>query len=345
MRTTAHHWYLYSDRKLTAGVRISEQMVVRDNWGAERLPIPGSLWLSAVLPVSVRRDKIEVFWGTSGVLPVGLPRRVKTVLTVHDLVWHFYPETMAAYSRLVFKTLAKWSIKHADIIISPSVATGKALENVLMTPSERIRVVPEGVGREFIPRDRGMALELVERKYHIRRPYILTVGTIEPRKNVARLIEAFALMCGQLGGEHSLVVAGKSGWKTWRTRESAQTSELRDRIHFLGWVESADLPWLYAGAEVCVLPSLYEGFGLPVLEAMACGCPVVVSNCSSLSEVGGDAAITVDPLDPQSISEGMAMGIKKRDELAIASMRHARRFSWETAAAETVRTIEEAGSR
>jgi glycosyltransferase involved in cell wall biosynthesis len=316
-------------------------MVARDGWGGKSTLFPGSLWLSSVVPLSARRDKVEVFWGTSGVLPPGLPTRAKTVLTVHDLVWHFYPDTMSRYNRIISAMLARSSIKRADIIIAPSFSTSKALESVLAVSTKRIRVVHEGVGEQFTPKDRDVARKFVADKYSVSAPYILAVGTIEPRKNIARLIEAFALFSRDSKRRYRLIVAGPSGWKTWATQASVERCQVRDRIHFLGWVDSKDLPWLYSGAELFVFPSLYEGFGLPVVEAMACGCPVVVSNCSSLPEVAGEVGVKVNPMDPGDIREGMEAAIETRDSLAARSLERASTFSWEKAAAATVRVIEE----
>jgi glycosyltransferase involved in cell wall biosynthesis len=266
---------------------------------------------------------------------------MKTVLTVHDLVWHFFPDTMSQYNKLVSVVFARWSAQKANLIIAPSVATSEGLKQVLGVPQSKIRIVPEGVGGQFTPKDRDVARKLIADKYNVSGPYILAVGTVEPRKNIARLIEAFALFSRECKGQYHLLVAGSSGWKTWATRASVERCQVKDRIHFLGWVDSEDLPWLYSGAELFVFPSLYEGFGLPVVEAMACGCPVVVSNCSSLPEVAGEVGISVDPLDPCSISKGMAVAIEDRENLASLSIRHASKFSWEAAAVETVRAIEE----
>jgi len=188
-------------------------------------------------------------------------------------------------------------------------------------PESRLAVAHPGVGAAF--GERGRAHELAS-------PYVLGLGTLEPRKNLARLVEAWR----RLGGDHALVLAGGEGW--------GERPELtHPRIITPGYVGDADVAAYYRGAAVFVYPSLYEGFGMPIVEAMACGAPVVASSHPSLDEACGSAAVRVDPLDPDAIAAGIAAALARRGELVRAGLEHARRFTWDAAGAAILRAYEE----
>jgi glycosyltransferase involved in cell wall biosynthesis len=232
--------------------------------------------------------------------------------------------------------------------------------HLLHIPEEKIRVVHLGVHPRFRPvTDRGM-LEGVRQRYHIPGEYILYVGTLQPRKNVVRLIEAFARVhCALEQGYNGigpfdqtdtrrslhLVLAGARGWQDQRMADAIVRLGLGPWVHLIGYVDEADLPALYSGARVFVLPSLWEGFGLPILEAMACGTPVVAANVSSLPEVVGDAGLLADPKDVGALARAL-MHVVMDPELSIRlrrrGLQRAAQFTWQRCAEATLAVLEEA---
>ena len=233
------------------------------------------------------------------------------VVTVHDLVPIRHPETMSRWSRVYSAVTFTRILAAADRIIAPSQDTADDLTELAGVTAEKIRVVPNGVDEMFfgLPRvRRGLAA-----------PYVLFVGTPEPRKNLARLEAAVELLKSR-GFEGRLVIVGAGGWNT-----KLQSSE---NVELMGRVTDDELHSLYAQASCLVLPSLHEGFGLPALEAMAVGTPVVAANSGALPEVTGGAAVLVDPLRPSSIADGIVEAIADRDSLVARGKVRAREFSW-----------------
>lgn len=246
--------------------------------------LPGTYWLQAHARSFVRRDSLDCFWGPAHFLPSSLPDNLRTVLTVHDLVAIYYPGHMSRYNAFVHRLHFRRSVERADAIIADSHSTRNDLLRELGVPEHKVRVVHAGVSGLFRPvpvpetTDRLHALGVPDR-------FVLSVGTIEPRKNYPLLFQALAGI-----PDLHLVIAGHRGWKYRRIIGQIAELGLEKRVQLLDYVRTPDLVALYNRAELVVLPSLYEGFGLPVLEAMACGTPVLASNTSSLPEVGGDAA-------------------------------------------------------
>lgn len=264
-----------------------------------------------------------------------LPMR-NTVLTVHDLcflhdaAW-FRPDRAAYYRWTIGR-----SVRTAERIIADSQATAADLSNLLGVSAKRIDVIPLGVGEEFRPIS-GESCATVRAWYKLPERFFLYVGTIEPRKNLVRLIEAWERIAGKCSAD--LVIAGRNGWRYGPIKEAAAASPHAARIHFPGFIAHEDLPTLLSSAETFVWPSLCEGFGLPPLEAMACGTPVVTSNVSSLPEVVGDAAIQVDPADVYALSEAMlkvAEDSAVREDLIARGAARAAEFTWERTARLTL---------
>lgn len=251
-----------------------------------------------------------------------------SVITVHDLAFLRYPETHAPESRRYYGQI-HWAVRRADLILADSLATKHDLVNLLRVPPERIRVVypapPPGMAR---PPER--AVRSLRESLGLTRPYILFVGTLEPRKNLVRLVQAFAQIQHVFGGE--LVLAGAPGFGAEEVHAAASAAPVRGRVRLVGRVQAEDLPALYAGAEALVMPSLYEGFGLPPLEAMACGTPVVASNVSSLPEVCGDAALLCTPTDVASIATALERVLTDsalRRQLIEKGRARVRSFTWQ----------------
>jgi glycosyltransferase involved in cell wall biosynthesis len=264
--------------------------LARDTW-----------WYLAGLPRAARRD--DVLHCTTFRGP--LWARPPLVVTLHDLTVLRHPETLPAWHRLSGRALAGPVARRADAVVAVSEFTAGEAVELLRVPRARIRVVPNGVEEAFAPD--GPAAE---------GGYVLAVGTLEPRKNLARVVEA-----ARLAGVE-LRVAGGEGWGG---------VDVAGRV---GFVDDDELAALYRGARCLVYPSLYEGFGIPVLEAMACGTPVVTSRGGATEETAGGAAVLVDPLDVESIAAGIAEAERRRDELRAAGLARARQFTWARAADE-----------
>ena len=253
--------------------------------------------------------------------------RLPMVTTVHDLVFQKYPETLDS---LIVSTQQKRLAricKNQTHIIVDSLSTKNDLIEIYNLPSSRIQVVYPGISSLYFPQSK-QEIDRVKTKYKLPDQFILSLGTQEPRKNLARLKEAVVRL------NIPLVVVGKYGWGGPIT--PGVKGSHTPGVLSLGYVPDSDLPALYSGATVFVYPSLYEGFGFPVLEAMACGTPVVTSNISSLPEVAGNATILVDPLDAPAISSGIKQALKSRDKLIHLGLNQAKKFTWESTAKQVL---------
>ncbi len=245
--------------------------------------------------------------------------------TIHDLVPLRFPEWVTSRTREMHGEKYANAAGTCNVIFANSEFTASDIVELLGVPRERIRVAPPGVGAGYEPD--GRHADLGGR-------YVLGVGTLEPRKNLRRLVEAWKLLPGDL----TLALAGGDGW-------GAQPELAAPGIQRLGFVPDGELPALYRGAAVFVYPSLYEGFGMPIVESMACGTPVVASTHPSLDEACGDAAVRADPVDPASIAAAIGEAIERRDELAERGLAHAARFTWRAAGEIFLRGFEEAHAR
>jgi glycosyltransferase involved in cell wall biosynthesis len=301
-------------------------------------PIPLSprlltiLWQRLRLPLRAElfAGPIDILHAPDFVLP---PTRARTLLTVHDLTFLVHPETADAGLRRYLAVAVPRSLRRASLVLVDSRSTGADLQRLLGVEPGRIRLLYPGVDPRFRPLPAGDA-EPLRAELGLPEDFLLFVGTIEPRKNLTRLVTAFAQLIG--GGGHSglsLVIAGRRGWLYEEVFAAVERLGLRQRVRFLDFVADGQLPALYNLARAVVYPSLYEGFGLPVLEALACGAPVLTANSSSLPEVAGSAAILVDPLDTPAIAAGMERAMGDAERLRAAGPAQARRFSWAAAAA------------
>jgi glycosyltransferase involved in cell wall biosynthesis len=286
----------------------------------------------------------ELFHATEHLL---LPlRRCPTVLTVHDLIFHLFPQHHKPLNRWYLNAALPLYCRRASAIICVSERTKSDLVGAWRVDPAKVHVVYEAPDEIFQPAAPAQVAD-VRRRYGLPERYLLTVGTIEPRKNLTRLVEALELL--RLSCEDArLVVVGSTGWLYKDFYDRLARSEHRSAVLLTGFVPNVDLPAVYSGAIATVFPSLYEGFGLPVLESMACGTPVVTSQAASLPELGGDAALYFDPQDVP----GMAAALQQVwcDPELCHSMRaqgliRAARFSWARAAQETLRVYESVGVR
>ncbi len=264
-------------------------------------------------------------------------RNVPTVLTVHDLIFHHLPQHHKPLNRWYLDRTMPLYCRRANHIIAVSEATRRDLIDIYQVPAEKVTVVLEAADPRFRPPS-AATLKAVRARYKLPEAYVLYVGTIEPRKNLIRTLHAWGELY-QVGEAPPWVIVGKHGWLSDDFYAALKSSPSRGAVRFTGYVADADLPALYAGATAFLFPSLYEGFGLPPLEAMACGTPVLCSNTSSLPEVVDDAALTVDPTDTDAIREALRRILQAADlraELRSRGLKRAARFSWDRAARETL---------
>jgi glycosyltransferase involved in cell wall biosynthesis len=294
---------------------------------------------------------VDVFHATEHLLP--RLKRIPAVFTLHDLIFRFDPDSHKALNRIYLNLMMPRFLRAAQAIIAVSQCSRQDAVRLYNVPAEKIHVIYEGVDPRFKPATDAQALESVRLKYSLPQRFILHVGTIEPRKNLPALFEAFSNLAKHPGVQRrgqspisnlKLVIAGKKGWLTGETFERAKA--LGGDVVFTGYVADADLPTLYTLAELLVMPSVYEGFGLPVLEAMACGAPVACSNTSSLPEIAGDAALLFDPHDVRSIAQAIGRAIADsslRAALRARGLDQAARFTWAEAARQTRQVYEQVG--
>lgn len=273
-------------------------------------------------------------------------RPCKFVVMIHDVSFQISKDFFTTKIRAIWKispNSASHSARHADMIIVPSQSTKTDVVRFYGVNPEKITVIYEGYDEEvYKPQDNPAPIEEVKREYNIPGKYILYVGTLEPRKNIPRLVEAFHSLKKE-GVEHKLVVAGKLGWLYKDIFTTVTRLNLENEVIFTGYIPQKELPILMGGAEVFAYPSLYEGFGLPPLEAMACGTPVIVSSTSSLPEVVGDAGILVDPYNTGEIAQAMYQVISDeglRQQIRQRGLNRAKMFSWEKTAQQTLKVFE-----
>jgi len=308
-----------------------------DNWEARVIPFP-RLWTHLRLSWEMVRRPPNLLFVPAHVIPLIHPR---SVVTVHDLGYIHYPQAHRLFDRLYLDLSTRFNASVASQIIADSETTKNDLAREYRVPEERITVVYPGCSLEPVIDEAGW--ERVRERYHLPDKYILHLGTLHPRKNILRLLEAFQLLARDYPDLH-LVLAGKKGWLYEEILYKAEG--LGGRVHFPGYIASEDLPALMRGARLFILPSLYEGFSFPILEAMAAGTAVVCSNTSALPEVAGDAALLFDPHDVEAMGETMRRVLEDealRAELVERGLERAKVFSWERCARETLSVLEKAG--
>ena len=301
-----------------------------------------AVWLGQLLHLSMDRliPGAELFHATEHLLPP--LAHVPTVLTVHDLVFERYPQYHKLWNYIFLKSAMPLFCRRATAIIAVSEATKTDLQAFYGLDPARITVIPEAAAPSFVPQP-AERVEAVRRRYGLPPRYILSVGTIEPRKNLSRLIDACGPLLG-MGLSDGLVIVGGKGWLYEGFFAHLERIPWRDKVILPGFVADEDLPAVYSGALVTVQPSLWEGFGLPVLEAMACGSPVCASNTSSLPEVGGDAARYFDPADTEAMRSVLTEVLRDpelRQEMRRRGLARAAAFSWRNTAERTLALYEQ----
>lgn len=268
------------------------------------------------------------------------------VVSIHDLSFEHLPQTFNRRSRTQLRLTVRHSARRAARILSLSEHTRRDIIETYGIPAERINAIPLAAPEFFAPVEDSRELQRVRHNYGIDGDYILSVGSIQPRKNLARLLKAYALLRGETSADKlpKLVLVGKCAWLYDETLRALDETGVRDAVVLTGYVPQADLPALYSGALCFVYPSYFEGFGLPPLEAMKCGAPVIVGNRTSLPEVVGDAALAVDPFDIEAIASALRRLINDpvlREELSSTGRKRAGTFDWRETARRTLAVYEE----
>lgn len=288
------------------------------------------------ISVELLRHTLDVFHSPDFIPPRRL--RARSVITIHDLAFLLYPRFLTPTAARYYGQIDPAS-RSAAHIIAVSQSTKRDITRLLGIPEDRVSVIHEAAPPGTRPLDREEARRRVESRYGLSGKLILFVGTAEPRKNLPTLLAAYSKLRDNYKNHARLVVAGDKGWLTEEVDAALERYKLRNAVSFVGEVTDDELRWLYNAAEVLALPSFYEGFGLPPLEAMASGTPVIVSNVSSLPEVVGDAGILVTPADVDEWAAALYRVLNdenKRAEMAAKGLKRAALFSWERAARETM---------
>ncbi len=299
--------------------------------------LPGLLTMGQAQIAAVARQlTLDVVHDPTGAMPLLLTSAAR-VVTIHDAIPYVFPHTSTRLDRFIYHRWLPVAVRAAGAVITDSRSAREDIMTHLPVSAERVTATPLAADRRFRPLD-ATEFGPVLRRYGVAQPYILYVGALEPRKNLPRLLEAYARL-RRRSARWRLVIVGARKWRSSPIFDAVQALALEPHLIFTGFVEDEHLPALYAGADLFAFPSLYEGFGLPVLEAMACGAPVVTSNTSSLPEVAGEAAVLVDPTNIEQIAEAMWL-VLSQPALAAAlrekGLARAAQFTWERTARETM---------
>ena len=335
---TAFAYGKFSDAALSPALRA----LPRANISLGARPWRMSVLLAHSLGIGLDRvlPRADIFHATEHLLPP--LKNARTVFTLHDLIFQFYPEYHLPLNRWYLARAMPYFLRRADAIIAVSECTKRDAMRVYGIPAEKITVIYEGVNPALASVTDPKIIAAARARYARNRRFILFLATIEPRKNLIRLIDALRALHLR-GFNHRLLIAGRKGWLYEDVFAHLKKTGMQDRVDFLDHVSDAELPALMAACDAFVFPSLYEGFGLPPLEAMACGAPVVASNSSSLPEILGDAAQYVNPTDTSDIAIGIERVLTIREwraELRAKGIAQAARYSWDRAARETLAVYE-----
>ncbi len=290
------------------------------------------LWYRWRLPLSATlfSGQVDIYHGPDFALPP-LGKKLRKVVTVHDLAFLEHPEYAVPELVAYLNKIVPEAVEAADVVTVVSEATRQGLIKYFHTPAEKITVVPIGVTPHFRRITDPILLGATQHKYELKHPLVLGVGTLEPRKNHLNLIKAFAKATHKRNGPAMLAIAGGKGWLYEETQRVVADLKLENKVRFLGRVSDLELLTLYSMADIFAFPSFFEGFGIPPLEAMACGAPIITSDTSSLPEVVGDAAILVNPHDVNALSQAITRLIDNeglREELRQKGFQRIQNFRW-----------------
>jgi glycosyltransferase involved in cell wall biosynthesis len=296
-----------------------------------------TLWMQLRVPVIAAEKGINLFWSPRHHLPLFLPSRIKTVITIHDITHLLFPATMSLPNLLVERLLMGPSLRKADSVIADSNSTAQGIRAHYPVDSDKVITIYPG--KPDLP---DPATDAVHSPLDLPPRFFLFVGTLDPRKNLLRVLNAFEQIDPQMHDVH-LVIVGGQGWKNRQFYQQLNTNQNKNRVVMTGFVSRQQLKLIYENAVCLLFPSVYEGFGFPILEAMSCGSPVITSRTASMPEVAGDAAMLVDPIDTGAIASAMLeimTNTALRDTLITKGYQRLDNFSWEKCAQETLRVFE-----
>jgi glycosyltransferase involved in cell wall biosynthesis len=306
--------------------------ILKLGWQYARLPLPADLFTG----------RADLWHGLNSTLPPLLHGRA--IVTVHDLAFLAQPDSINPSTGAYLHRAVPRAVRRADAVIALSEHTRRDLIERLNIPAERIQIAYPGVSPAFQPITDTMLLAATRHKFELQQPFILTVGTLEARKNLVRLVQAFDKIRRERGGPKMLAIAGPDGWGYEKVYEMVNQLGLKKEVRFLGYVSDLDLVLLYSMADVVAFPSLYEGFGLSVLEAMACGAPVICGNTGGLPEAAGNAALLVKPTDTDALAATLLRLLRNPKLRALLSKKgqaQAAKFTWEACAQTHLKIYEE----
>ncbi|WP_139905726.1 glycosyltransferase family 4 protein [Clostridium thermarum] len=353
------NWYkgtgigTYTDNILSQLLNIDQENYYHIYWSGddyERLNAPNSkiimtskkhhrFFQQNYIPSNLSKEKIDVYHVPQN--GIGLSENItcKKVITVHDLIPYIMPETVGRGYLLKFLKEVPNIIENTDAIITVSNWSKRDILKFFPIEEDKVFVTPLATDMKYKPLDKEWCRYMIEKKMNIKKPYILYIGGFSPRKNVRSLIMAFSKVYPNLNKDYVLVITGSLRDEGNSLKELCSNLQIYSQVVFTGFVEEDMLPILYNGAELFVYPSYYEGFGLPPLEAMSCGTPVITSNVSSIPEVVGDAGILIDPYDTTNLMEALVNTLsdeKLKEHLSQAGLNRAAQYSWKRTAAETL---------
>lgn len=301
------------------------------------------IWEQARLPHLARRHGLDLLHSLHYTSPYSLS--CPSVVTFHDMTFLLFPELHTRAKRTLFPRLIRLSAERAAALVAVSESTRRDAIRLLGLPPGRVHVTPLGVSEAFRPIHDAQALAERRRKYRLPEAFVLFVGLIEPRKNLPLLLRAYARLAARRDIP-PLVLAGRGGWGARQVEQLVKTLGLQEKVHFAGYFPDCDLPFVYNLAQVLVYPSTYEGFGLPPLEAMACGTPVIATDAAALAENIGEAGLLIPPLDEQALEDALQTLIDNpalQKHLAQVGIKQAAEFSWERTARLTLKVYESLG--
>ncbi len=306
----------------------------QNNVQIRQISFGGFKWHLKVLS-DLKKEKVDIYFSpTSYIIPALAPKRIKTIITVHDLVSFLFPHSHQKKAVLIERITLRIALKRTAKVLTVSENTAIALVKIFKLNRESITETPCAPHQHYFDKISETIISKTKQKYNLPDKFILGVGTLEPRKNFINLIKAFVIVRRELP-DYKLVIVGKKGWKYHEIKETVQQFKLQNEIIFTGYVKDEELPVFYHSASVFIFPSLYEGFGIPPLEAMACGCPVVSSNAASLPEVIGEAGLLIDPKSSNKIADSIISLLENeqvRNMLIERGREHTQKFNWKISA-------------
>lgn len=332
LRNDKHNSYVFIHAHENSFFDGTEHYVIKNH---RHIRAYASFRIFYLIPRLLKKLEVDAVWDMSHTGPFNLPRHILRINTILDLTPILLPQVHLSFSTFVHKIFLPIIVKNSDAITCYSHNTVNDLLRLYPKAKGKVTMIHLGKDPMFVPTNNPAVLK----KYHIDEPYILYLGTIEPRKNVACLVEAYDQMRRNSSLKHKLVIAGKKGWKYEPILAKIEVSPFRADIILTEYVSREDMPALYTGADVFVFPSIYEGFGLPLLEAMACGTACISSSVSSLPEVGGDAVMYFDPYKSPELANALVQVLSNptlRTDLQHKSLVQAALFSWDSYAKKAV---------